>query len=106
MTIGNLNGISNIQFQLLENRQTNPIRMPQNKDGVADFIAYLGEAMTQLNQMQQTSQKLDEDLALGKTDNIHQVMVQAEKAGVALQFALQVRNKALDAYNEIMRMQF
>jgi len=51
------------------------------------------------------SQALANAFALGKTDNIHQVMIAAEKADIALQFTLQIRNKILDAYNEIMRMQ-
>jgi flagellar hook-basal body complex protein FliE len=48
---------------------------------------------------------LTEDFAAGRTDNIHQVMIAAEKSDIALQFTMQIRNKILDAYNEIMRMQ-
>ena len=40
--------------------------------------------------------------AAGKTDK---VLIAVEKADIALQFTLQVRNKIIDAYNEIMRMQ-
>jgi len=37
--------------------------------------------------------------------NLHQPMIDMKKAELALQFTLQVRNKILDAYQEIMRMQ-
>jgi flagellar hook-basal body complex protein FliE len=49
--------------------------------------------------------QLKEDFALGITDNIPEVLIAGEKANVAIQFTMQVRNKVLDAYSEIMRMQ-
>ena len=44
-------------------------------------------------------------LAEGHTENLHQVMIQLEQARMSFELALQVRNKVLDAYQEIMRMQ-
>lgn len=44
-------------------------------------------------------------LAAGQVDDISQVIVAAEKADIALQLTLAVRNKAVEAYQEIMRMQ-
>ncbi|MDD3765706.1 MAG: flagellar hook-basal body complex protein FliE [Eubacteriales bacterium] len=41
----------------------------------------------------------------GNTDDLHTSMIAMEKAEIALQYTIQVRNKILDAYNEIMRMQ-
>jgi len=38
-------------------------------------------------------------------ENLHSVMIDLEKADIALQFTLQVRNRIMEAYNEIMRMQ-
>jgi flagellar hook-basal body complex protein FliE len=38
-------------------------------------------------------------------DNLHQVMITAEKASVTLQTTLEIRNKVVEAYQEIMRMQ-
>ena len=37
--------------------------------------------------------------------NLHDIMVKAEKADITLQFTLQMRNKVIEAYNEVMRMQ-
>lgn len=75
-------------------------------DGVGKFQDMFKNALDEVNDMQIQSDKLTDDFASGKTDDIHNVMITAEKANISLQFALQVRNKALDAYNEIMRMQF
>lgn len=44
-------------------------------------------------------------LSAGPMDNLDSIMIDMEKADIALQFTLQVRNKILDAYQEIMRMQ-
>ncbi|MCE1246745.1 MAG: flagellar hook-basal body complex protein FliE [Firmicutes bacterium] len=43
--------------------------------------------------------------ALGETDNIHRVIIDMEESLIATKMAVQVRNKAVEAYQEIMRMQ-
>jgi len=58
-----------------------------------------------VDELEKQSKAVAEDFAAGKTDNIHEVMIAAQKADIAIQFTLQIRNKILDAYNEIMRMQ-
>ena len=70
----------------------------------ASFSDFLNNALNQVNSLQINAEKMNEAFAAGLTDNIHQVMVASEKASVAMQFTLQVRNKMLDAYTEIMRM--
>ncbi|MES1190168.1 MAG: flagellar hook-basal body complex protein FliE [Steroidobacter sp.] len=46
-----------------------------------------------------------QQLANGGTDNLHQVMISLEQTRLAFDLLLQVRNKVLDAYQEVMRMQ-
>ncbi|MCX7773875.1 MAG: flagellar hook-basal body complex protein FliE, partial [Clostridia bacterium] len=55
--------------------------------------------------LEQESNKMTEDFIAGRTDNIHSVMIAGQKATIALQFVMEVRNKVMDAYQEIMRMQ-
>ena len=55
--------------------------------------------------MAKTSDKKIQELATGKTDDIASVMIATEKADIALRTMMQVRNKIIDAYQEIMRMQ-
>ena len=69
------------------------------------FSDYLNEALINTNNLLMESDALANDFAAGKIDNIHQVAIAAEKADIALQFTMQVRNKIMDAYSEIMRMQ-
>lgn len=44
------------------------------------------------------------DILLGKSDNIHEAMVSAQEAGVAFNLMVQVRNKLVDSYKELLRM--
>jgi len=76
-----------------------------DNDKNVSFLDYLNSAIEKTNSLIIESEKLSEDFAAGRTDNIHQVLIAAEKADIALQFTIQIRNKILDAYNEIMRMQ-
>jgi flagellar hook-basal body complex protein FliE len=70
-----------------------------------DFSKFLNDAINKVNEIQLDSTELTNEFAAGKTDNIHEVLIAGEKADVALQLTMQIRNKILDAYNEIMRMQ-
>ena len=45
-----------------------------------------------------------QDLILGKSDNIHEAMVKSQEAGVAFNLMIQVRNKLVESYKELMRM--
>lgn len=69
------------------------------------FGEYLKSAINQVNDLQVEADDYKKLLATGQIDNIHQVTIAAEKAEIAMQFTMSVRNKVLDAYKEIMRMQ-
>lgn len=69
------------------------------------FADTLKTAINNVNQLQKSSDKAAQDLATGRTDNVADVMIAAEKADIALRVMVQVRNKIIDAYQEIMKMQ-
>ncbi|MBX2987658.1 MAG: flagellar hook-basal body complex protein FliE [Bdellovibrionaceae bacterium] len=76
-----------------------------SQSGGASFADTLKQAIDQVNGLQKSSDKAMQDLATGRTDNVADVMIAAEKADIALRVMVQVRNKVIDAYNEIMKMQ-
>lgn len=80
-------------------------KLKNNEGKSATFIDFLNNAINKANDLLIQSERLSDEFAAGKTDNIHQVLIAAEKADIALQFTMQIRNKIMDAYNEIMRMQ-
>lgn len=89
------NGIVNIP-----NKTTNDIRGTTK----TSFSDILNKNLNEVNQLLLDSNEWNEKLALGQVENVHQVIIATQKAELALQFTMQIRNKILDAYNEIMRM--
>ncbi|HIJ94442.1 MAG TPA: flagellar hook-basal body complex protein FliE [Desulfuromonadales bacterium] len=66
---------------------------------------FFSELVSKVNDIQIQSDKSIQGLASGQNKNLHEVMIAVEKAGISFQFMSQVRNKALEAYQEVMRMQ-
>jgi len=70
-----------------------------------DFGEMLSGAINNLAETENTANAAIADLAAGKDVDLHQVMLSMQEADIAFQVALQTRNKIVDAYQEIMRMQ-
>lgn len=76
-------------------------------DGQA-FVNFFNAAVKmydETNDLQLEADQKQLDLITGKSDNLIDVMMSQEKAYTALQFSVQVTNKVIDSYKEIMRMQ-
>lgn len=73
--------------------------------GGKGFKDVLINALNDVNDLQFQSDALTERLVTGQVDDVAQVMMAAQKAELSLQMALQVRNKLIESYQEIMRMQ-
>ncbi|QTA38152.1 flagellar hook-basal body complex protein FliE [Thermosipho ferrireducens] len=71
-----------------------------------DFTRVLNDALKNVNEQQKKAEKMADDFATGKISNIHEVIIEAEKASISLRLTVEVRNRIVDAYREIMRMQF
>jgi flagellar hook-basal body complex protein FliE len=63
------------------------------------------KAVESVNAMQHEAGRLENAVANGENVNIHQAVIAGEKAGLSFKLLMQVRNKVIDAYQEIMRMQ-
>jgi len=78
----------------------------QKPSGSAEgFTSVLGDVVRQVNDLQIQADKAVERLATGESKGLHEVMIAMEKSSISFQFLTQVRNKAVEAYHEIMRMQ-
>jgi len=62
-------------------------------------------AINSVNRQQRVADQAIEDLATGRNADIHRTMIEMEKADVSFQLVMQVRNKLITAYEEIMRIQ-
>jgi flagellar hook-basal body complex protein FliE len=70
------------------------------------FKDTLNSLISQVNTQMQEADQLTSDFALGKSESLHEVMIATEKSSISLSFLLQIRTKLLDAYQEIMRINF
>ena len=69
------------------------------------FQETLKESLEKVNEIQQEADNAVKKLATGEGGNIHETMLAIEKADVSFRMMMQVRNKIVEAYQEIMRMQ-
>jgi flagellar hook-basal body complex protein FliE len=72
----------------------------------ADFATALKSAIDEVNQAQQSAQQMSQEFATGNSNaNLQDVMVNLQKANLSFQQMVQVRNKLVSAYHDIMNMQ-
>ena len=78
---------------------------PAAASGPSGFGEALARALSEVNELQLKSGEAAVAVASGQQVDTAQMIVDVEKANIALQFTVQVRNKLLEAYQELMRMQ-
>lgn len=88
------NGFENFSLEQKENNKQTKV-----------FSDFFRDKLNEVNELQKDSQKMTAEFATGETENIHDVMIAAEKAKVAVNLTTAVQTKVLDAYNEVMRLQ-
>ena len=75
------------------------------RSGGGSFADILKNSFEQVNEHQHQADQAIRELASGRNKNIHETLLAVERADSSLKLMMQVRNKVLDAYREIMRMQ-
>jgi flagellar hook-basal body complex protein FliE len=73
--------------------------------GGGDFGAWLSQSMARVDRDLVQADAGLQRLAAGEAQNLHQVMIALEEARLGLQLVVQVRNRLLEAYQEVLRMQ-
>lgn len=68
------------------------------------FQSLFQDAVNNVKETDQTVQDEIYKLATGQSDDLHNIVIASQKATMSVQLLVQLRNKALDAYNEVMRM--
>ncbi len=87
-----------------------PISMSMNAQSTSEVSAVnfkdlLNKAISDLNGTQTDATASIQNLATGGSENLHDVIISMEKAEMTLQYAIQVRNKVMDAYQSVIQMQ-
>ena len=99
--------MSNINPVLLVRPESylKPFGVDSVKATPVSFEQVLGKALGEVNDIQQQSAELPAKMVNGELEYVHQATAMSEKATMALQLTIQVRNKVVEAYQEIMRTQ-
>ncbi len=78
---------------------------PEQATGESDFAAMLKDSIDSVNETQKASGALSKSFELGEPDvSLAEVMIASQKASVSFQAMLQVRNKLVNAYKDVMNM--
>ena len=83
-----------------------PVSAGAEQDGGSDFSGVLKTALNQVSGLQNNAQQQVNTLMAGGSADMSKVMISVEKADVAFQLMMQVRNKIVSAYQDIEKMQF
>lgn len=78
------------------------IKISETDDSFADM---LGRAINGVDQTMKESDQAVQDFISGKTENVHDVMISMQRAQLSFQLMVEIRNKAIETYHEISRMQ-
>ena len=85
-----------------------PLQDKHDTVGMGSFAGFIGNtfsnSLNAVNMAKLEADRLQEDIAMGGSTNIHDAMIAAEKASLSMQMAIQVRNRVLSAYTEITSM--
>ena len=73
--------------------------------GGPSFADTLADSLSEVNSMQKDADVAIKDFVAGDTRNIHETMIAVGKADLAFRLTMQVRNKIVEAYQEVMRTQ-
>jgi len=71
-----------------------------------DFTKTLMDSVKKTNQMQENKETMIESFASGQNQNVHELMITLQKAGLAMKLTSTVRAKIMDAYKELSHMSF
>ncbi len=72
---------------------------------VSDFAKIIRNNIGETNGLLNKADQISTDFSVNKTADLHEVMIAVEEAGMALNYTMQVRNKVVEGYQELMRMQ-
>ncbi|WP_461205743.1 flagellar hook-basal body complex protein FliE [Clostridium sp. DL1XJH146] len=94
MKIGNIESITNAL----------PVSNSTKEEDFS-FGSLLNEQLQNVKDLEIKSDELSEKMVAGEVQDIHKVMIATEEAQIALQLTVQIRNKVIEAYQEVSRMQ-
>lgn len=104
MGIG-INSVQRLVPGLIEQAGGKKVDLPKDETlPQANFTEMLSGLLDNVNQLHSESGQIQQAFLAGEPVELHQIMIKAEEAGIATDLLLEIRNKLMTAYNDIMRM--
>lgn len=94
--------ITQLQGSFLQNQFLERMQPAPQASGFDDMLK---NALKEVSAAQNASDTKTDQLLTGEVQDVHEVMIASQKASLSLQMTMQVRNKVVEAYQEVMRMQ-
>ncbi|WP_163530557.1 flagellar hook-basal body complex protein FliE [Halobacillus ihumii] len=89
-------------IKLIQSQASKPVSTGEAHEA---FASSLKQAINTVNEAQIASDAKTKALARGEVNDLHGVMIASQKASITMQTTIEIRNKVIDAYKEMMRMQ-
>ena len=96
---------SSVVNPVKDDRQSSVLPSGLNRNDVPDFTQLMKSAMDRVNELQQSASSQMHRVDTGESQDLLGTMISTQQASISFQALMQVRNKAVTAYEEIMRMQ-
>ena len=87
-----------------ESRKTSSISITESPKSGTSFMDHLKSGFNEVNDMQKKADSMSMEVAAGKSENLHETMLATTQAEITFNLMVQLRNRALEAYQEVMRM--
>ncbi len=100
-----MNGINPFQnFPGVKPQQAVGKAAEKQEGNTPSFKETLQQMLSEINDEQAAAKESVQKFLNGEIEDVHQVMIAAEKAGIGLEMTMEIRNKIIEAYREVMRM--
>jgi len=97
--------MSNLRIDNVNQRAPLGIDQGLRRKGSEDFASAVKQAVSNVNRVEEEGNRSIIDLLQGKAE-VHETMIALQKADISMRLLLAIRNKVIEAYREISRMQF
>ncbi len=94
--------LNQIQTPFIQNQSIAKVKPESQVEGFGQLFK---QTLEDVKATQNETEKMTNKLVTGEVKDIHEVMIASQKASLSLQLTVQVRNKVVEAYQEVMRMQ-
>lgn len=103
-SLSSIGTISDVSSNYIKNAITSNTSLKSSDEGFNTVFQSALNMVDETNQTQNQAESAEIQFALGESTNTHDLMIAQQKANIALQYTVAVRDKVIDAYKEIMNM--